>query len=141
MVANALASGAALERFGAMITAMGGPADFTDRWRDRLPAAPVVIDLASPATGYVAAMDARLMGEVVVRLGGGRLAQGQAIDTSVGLTNIRALGDEIDAREPLLQIHAASRDAGEAAATALASAIRIGDTLPDVPPLIHRSFP
>ena len=141
MVVNALSSGAALERFGAMITAMGGPTDFTDRWRDRLPAAPVVIDLPSPATGYVSAMDARLLGEVVVRLGGGRLTQGAAIDASVGLTNVRALGDEVDAREPLLLIHAASREAGEAAATALASAVRISDTLPDVPPLVHRSLP
>ncbi|NKB26174.1 MAG: thymidine phosphorylase [Rhodobacteraceae bacterium] len=141
MVAGAIASGAALERFGAMITAMGGPADFTDRWRDRLPAAPVVIDLPAPATGYVAAMDARMMGEVVVRLGGGRLVQGQTIDASVGLTGIRALGDEVDAREPLLQIHASSREAGEAAATALANAIRISDTLPDLPPLVHLRLP
>ena len=133
--------GSRVGRFGAMITAMGGPTDFTDRWRDRLPAAPVVIDLPSPATGYVSAMDARLLGEVVVRLGGGRLTQGAAIDASVGLTNVRALGDEVDAREPLLQIHAASREAGEAAATALASAVRISDTLPDVPPLVHRSLP
>lgn len=35
-----LQNGAAAERFGAMVSAMGGPHDFVDNWRDRLPSAP-----------------------------------------------------------------------------------------------------
>ena len=62
----ALASGAAMETFGRMVAAQGGPSDFPDRWRDRLPAAPVVAELRADAPGVVGEIDARALGEVVV---------------------------------------------------------------------------
>ena len=71
-IQRAFASGQAAETFGEMVAELGGPADFVDRWRDRLPAAKVMVDIHPGETGYVAAIDARALGEAVVRLGGGR---------------------------------------------------------------------
>jgi thymidine phosphorylase len=45
--------------FGEMVAELGGPADFVDRWRDRLPAAKVMVDIHPGESGYVAAIDAR----------------------------------------------------------------------------------
>ena len=49
-IESVLTDGSALERFGAMVAAMGGPRDFVDRWRDRLPAAHA--PLCSPAAAH-----------------------------------------------------------------------------------------
>jgi thymidine phosphorylase len=54
-----LTSGAAAERFGRMVAALGGPLDFTDRWRGHLPQAPVIVDVPAGTSGHVAAIDGR----------------------------------------------------------------------------------
>ncbi|RMH46539.1 MAG: thymidine phosphorylase, partial [Alphaproteobacteria bacterium] len=44
-IAQAFESGAAAERFGKMVAALGGPADFLDRFAEILPRAPVIRDV------------------------------------------------------------------------------------------------
>jgi thymidine phosphorylase len=141
MVLQVIQSGAAAERFGTMITAMGGPADFVDRWRDRLPAAAVVRGVEAPADGYVTAMDAEALGQAVVRLGGGRMVAGARIDPSVGLSEVVMLGDHVPKGMALAIVHAATEAEAEAAVAALAGAFTIGDTMPDLPPVVYRSVP
>lgn len=141
MILGTLQSGAAAERFGRMVSALGGPADFVDRWRDRLPAAPVVRDVVADRRGFVATIDGRALGEAVVRLGGGRLVAGQRIDPSVGLSDLAALGDEVAPGDRIARIHAASEEAAEAASVAVAAAYGIGVEFPDLPPVTYRSVP
>ncbi|MBV0911342.1 thymidine phosphorylase [Anianabacter salinae] len=139
LILQTIASGAAAERFGKMVSEMGGPADFVDRWRDRLPGARVQVAIAATRRGYVTAIDGRALGEAVVRLGGGRLRPGDRIDPSVGLSSIVGLGDEVAPGDLLAMVHAASEQDAEAAADAVAYAIILGDTLPDLPPITYRS--
>jgi thymidine phosphorylase len=136
-IAEALTSGEAADAFGEMVAALGGPHDFTDRWRDRLPAARVMIDVIPNDGGYVGRIDTRALGEAVVRLGGGRLKQGDRIDLAVGLSDIARIGDRADPARPLARIHAASEDAARAVAGAIRAAFTLADTAPDLPPLIH----
>ncbi len=136
MVRGVIVSGAAAERFGGMVAAMGGPADFVERWRDRLPAAPVVREVPAPRAGYLAAIDGEALGLAVVHLGGGRLRAGDKIDPSVGLSDVMMLGDEVGAGDPLAIVHAATADAAEAAVAACLPAFRIEDDVPDLPDLI-----
>ncbi len=136
-VLEALASGAAAERFGRMIAAKGGPGDFVERWHDRLPAAPVVREVPAPTAGHVAAIDGHALGMAVVRLGGGRVHAGERIDPSVGLSDVAMIGDEVAAGEPLAIVHAADGDAAAAAVAELAAAFRLSDAMVDPPPLIH----
>lgn len=141
MVLQAIASGAAAERFGRMVRAMGGPGDFVDRWRDRLASAPVVHAVPAPTAGYLVAIDGEALGNVVVRLGGGRMVAGDRIDPSVGLSDIALLGDPVDAGAPLAVVHAASEDDASDATTALANAFVIEEAVPDLPPTVYRSVP
>ena len=133
---DTLASGAAADRFGRMVAALGGPADFVDRWRDHLPHAPVIIDVPAETSGHVAAIDGRAMGMAVVRMGGGRMTGGDRVDPAVGLTQVARLGTKLTAGDPLFRLHARDAASAEAARAAILAAITLGDP-PRVLPLIH----
>ncbi len=133
----ALESGAAAEYFGRMVAAQGGPADFVDRWPDRLPAAPVMREVPCLGTGFVSAIDTRALGEVVVRLGGGRLRDGDKVNPSVGLSDMAMIGEELNGDLPLCLIHAANEADADAAMARIQAAYHLSETAPEDPPLIY----
>jgi thymidine phosphorylase len=136
-VAQALQSGQAAEIFGRMVAAQGGPADFVERWPDRLPSAPVVLEVPSLEDGYVGAIDGQALGHAVVHLGGGRLREGDRVNPSVGLSDMAGIGEETGAGVPLAMVHAATEDAARAAVKAVQAAYRIVPDVPDEPALIQ----
>ncbi len=136
-IANALSSGEAASIFGDMVATLGGPFDFVDRWRDRLPAARVMVDIHPKDPGHVRAINARALGEAVVHLGGGRLKQSDTLDLAVGLSDIARIGDKVDSARPLLRIHAAQEDHAARLAEDLRRAFDIGDPPSEQPPLVH----
>ena len=133
---DALKSGAAAKTFDAMIAALGGPAAFSEDWRQRLPEANVIRDIVAPKPGRLAAMDGHAIGLAVVRMGGGRMKEGDRIDPSVGFSDILALGEEVSRGQPLARLHAASEKAALLAERAFIDAVTIADSA-DVPPLLH----
>ncbi|MCW3784091.1 thymidine phosphorylase [Defluviimonas salinarum] len=137
-IEEALESGRAAETFGRMVAALGGPSDFVERYPDRLPAAPVVVDFVTPRDGFVAHIDGEMLGQAVVHLGGGRLRDGDRINPSVGLSQIMGVGEPVEKGEALVRIHAATPAAAEAAVASVRAAIRIEDDEPDEPVLIHK---
>lgn len=134
---HALETGRAAEAFGKMVAALGGPLDFVERYPDRLPSAPVVAAVPAPRAGFVARVNARALGEAVVRLGGGRLIGTDRINPSVGLTGLAVIGEEMDAGEPLALVHAPDADRAAAAVAAVRAAYELSEDLPEEPPLIH----
>ncbi len=124
-IGDALVSGRAVEVFGRMVAALGGPTDFVERFRDRLPAAKVVREVAAGRAGFVARIDGEALGHAVVRLGGGRLRDGDKINASVGLSQLAKIGDEVEPGQPLARIHAASEDAADVAEAAVRAAYRV----------------
>ena len=137
-IEQTLESGAAAERFGRMVAAQGGPADFVDRWPDRLPSAPVVLEVPALEDGYVTAIDGEALGHAVVHLGGGRLREGDRVNPSVGLSDLAGLGEETGAGVPLAMVHAATEDAAKAAVAAVQAAYRIGAVALPEPPLVMK---
>ncbi|MCF6315321.1 MAG: thymidine phosphorylase [Marinosulfonomonas sp.] len=137
MIAATLVDGRAAELFGAMIAAQGGPADFVDRWRDRLPAAPVVRDIMAVQSGRVLEIDGEALGLAVVHLGGGRLVGGAKIDASVGLSRVVRLGEAVDEYTPLAIVHAANPAAADRAIEAVRAAITVGEGEATPQPLVH----
>jgi thymidine phosphorylase len=135
-VREVLRDGSAAERFGQMVTALGGPADFVAHWRDRLPSAPVVRDVFTNQTGFVGAMDGRKLGMCVVHLGGGRLKGGERIDPAVGLSNMCRLGDRVNEDVVLATIHARTPEMADAAQTLILSALTIEDAPRSSLPLV-----
>lgn len=137
-IAEALQSGAAAEIFGRMVAAQGGPADFVERWPDRLPSAPVVLEVPALADGFVATIDGEALGHAVVHLGGGRLREGDRVNPSVGLSDLAGIGEETGEGVPLAMVHAATEDAARAAVKAVQAAYGIADAAPEEPALIQK---
>ena len=135
-IVQALQSGAAAEVFGRMVAAQGGPADFVERWPDRLPSAFVVMEVPALEDGFVAAIDGEALGHAVVRLGGGRLREGDKLNLSVGLSDLAGLGEEAGAGVPIAMVHAGSDAAAREAVKAVQAAYRIAPIAPDEPPLV-----
>jgi thymidine phosphorylase len=132
----ALESGSAAEWFGRMVAAQGGPADFVERWPDRLPSAPVMREIPALQDGFITQIDGQALGHAVVHLGGGRLRESDRVNPSVGLSDLAGLGEEIGAGVPLGMVHAATEDQAEAAIRAVQAAYQIGPVALDEPPLI-----
>ena len=132
MVDRALDSGAAAERFAAMVRALGGPGDVLAA----LPVAPVTRAAAPDRPGHVTAMDCRAVGLAITGLGGNRAREDDAIDHAVGLTGIAPVGAEVGPDRPLAVVHARTESAADAAAAALRAAITVGDAPPPPRPVV-----
>ncbi len=138
-IEQALESGQAAEYFGRMIAAQGGPADFVERWPDRLPAAPVLRDVAMPGRRVCRRrLIPKALGHVVVHLGGGRLREGDKVNPSVGLSDLGGHREAVSHDLPLgdgSRRHR-SRCRGRNPAVQAAYAL-IAEQMPEEPHLIH----
>ena len=135
---DTLKSGRAAEKFDAMIEALGGPARFSEDWQSRLPEANVIREIAAPQSGKIAALDGHGIGLAVVRLGGGRLREGDRIDPSVGFSDILPLGAEVSKGQPVARLHAAGEKAAQEAERAYLDALTIGERAEPLPLMIER---
>jgi pyrimidine-nucleoside phosphorylase len=88
-----------------------------------LPEAPVRFEVRSDQEGFVRRVDARIVGEVVVELGGGRRRKEDQIDPAVGLECLKEVGDEARSGEALFVVHARSHSDAEQAAARLQEAV------------------
>ena len=139
-VLGALQSGAAAERFAAMVAQLGGPATLLEAPDRHLRAAPVIRAAEPREAGVVTAIDVRAVGIAIVNLGGGRARETDAVDHSVGLTAVAALGERVGPGEqPLALVHARDDDSAERAARDLRDAFTLGDgPVAPAPPVIER---
>ena len=133
-----LDNGKAAEIFGRMVTGLGGPADFMERYDSYLPKAGIVRPVYAAQSGFVTAMDTRELGLAVVAMGGGRRAAGDKLDYAVGLTDFIRLGQSVEADKPLALIHAQTEAQFAEAARMVQAAVKIGDTRPQALPEVYR---
>lgn len=126
-LSEALDSGAAVERFGQMVYALGGPRSFVEDWRRFLPEAPVIREVTARESGIVASVDGEALGLTVVDLGGGRRVETDEINPAVGLTEVVRLGQRVEKGQPLARVHAAREGQADRAAEAVRAAIAYGD--------------
>jgi thymidine phosphorylase len=132
----ALQDGRAAEKFAHMVSALGGPDDFLDQPGRYLAHAPVIKPCTAERPGHVVAMNARDIGIAVVGLGGGRAHADDAIDSSVGLTEMIDVGTEVRTGGLLCVVHAASEADADAAIAQVRRAIRIGSPAPAPKPVV-----
>jgi pyrimidine-nucleoside phosphorylase len=118
-----MTDGTAWRRFQAMITAQGGDGDSLTE--DSLPAAPVIKEILSPASGAVQQVDAAVIGQAVLQLGAGRTRASDAVDHAVGIDCICKTGAAVRTGDLLCRIHARSSTAAEEAAAAVLPGIHI----------------
>ncbi|MBY6115240.1 thymidine phosphorylase [Mameliella alba] len=136
---KAIASGAAAERFGRMIYALGGPLSFVEDWRRFLPEATVILEVPAQTDGVVTAIDGEALGLAVVDLGGGRRVETDQVNPAVGLSDVVRLGTRLSRGQPLCRVHAAREEQAAAAALAVIKAVTLGDAASaDVPLVLER---
>ncbi|MFP4451452.1 MAG: thymidine phosphorylase, partial [Rhodosalinus sp.] len=135
-IAEAIRRGAAADRFGRMVAAMGGPVAFVEDWARFLPEAPVIREITATEAGHVAAIDGEALGLAVVDLGGGRRVERDRVDPAVGLSEVVELGARVERGQALARVHAAREAQAEAAVQAVRAAIRLG-AAPEAPPMVH----
>jgi len=136
MLQRSIDDGSALCKLADFVEAQGG-----DRRAvydtSLLPQAPVCRELPSPASGYVAALDAQGVGRVCLILGGGRETKESVIDLSVGVVLHAGIGDYANQGDSLATLHAASLEKAEEAARLLLSCYRFSADRPERPPFIR----
>ena len=137
---HVLASGKAAALFDQMIVALGGPSDFVDNPWQAMPKANVISDIKAPQTGYISAMQTYQIGMSVVELGGGRLANDQAVDHSVGFDQILPVGTKVQAGEVIARVHGASSDAAKLASEQYLSALSFSEQAVEAKPVIYKTI-
>ncbi len=135
---KALDSGVALEIFGRMVTALGGPADFCDAPQKYLPQAAVIRPVYPQTAGWVIGMDTRGIGLSIIELKGGRTTPEQKLDHAVGYSEFCQIGDFVDNQKPLAVIHAQTEEQFKQAAEKLRRLIRLGEKPKLTPCIIEK---
>lgn len=109
-----LNSGAAKEKFLALVRAQGGD---VEALINGLPIAPQIAPVIASSSGFVAGLEARQVAEAALHLGAGRRRKGEDIDFGVGIVVKKKIGQWVEAGEPWAEIY--SRGQGETQARAL----------------------
>jgi thymidine phosphorylase len=133
---DCLRSGGPRKKWDEMLVAQGADLVAFNRKLGRDHTAPVVAELRADRSGFVTRCDARLLGEVIRDLGGGRLTKESVINPDVGLDQIAKPGEAIQAGARLVRIHAANRPQANAARLRLRGAFAISRRRPKFLPLI-----
>lgn len=137
VIADAISSGQAAEVFNKMIADLGGPTDVMSTWGAVKPTAAYVADVPSLHSGWVTAMDGIALGLLVVELGGGRKVETDALDYSVGVSDVVRIADPIEKGAPLVQVHAHDETSLEYAIKTVQKAIQVSDAPCAEPELIY----
>ena len=127
---KSLDSGAALEKFAQMVSALGGPSDFCDNMWKYMPKAQIIRPVFAKQSGYVSAMDTRGIGLSIIEMKGGRTTPEQKLDYATGYTEFCQIGDMVDEKTPLAIIHAKTEDQFQKAAQTIRNMIEISSKKP-----------
>jgi len=137
---DCLASGEPRKKWDEMLAAQGAYPDAFNRKLALDHTAPLVVELKSPASGFVSRCDARIMGEVIRDLGAGRITKESVINYDVGVDHIARPGDEVRTGSMLARLHVADAANGEEARQRLMQAFEIAESPPPTTKRIQEVF-
>ncbi len=120
-----LSSGAPRQKWDEMLVAQGADLKAFNRKLALDSTAAVNWEVNAERTGFVSKCDARLIGEVVRDLGGGRLTKESAINYDVGMDHLTKPGEAVQAGDCLVRVHAAEPAVAQSAAVRLQAAFEI----------------
>ncbi len=136
---HALQSGAALDKFRALVQAQGGHPGVVDNPVAILPRAPIRERVVAGRAGIVQRVEPRTIGRAIIALGGGRSKVDDEVDPAVGIVLHVRPGASVARGQSVATIHARDPETRQVAEEALRQAIVLGDEAPARRPLIsHR---
>jgi pyrimidine-nucleoside phosphorylase len=122
---DCLNSGEPRKKWDEMIVAQGADMKSFNRKLALDSTAPVTAELKSAKSGWVSKCDARIIGEVIRDLGGGRLTKESVINFDVGVDEIAKPGERVEKSATLCRVHATGHAQAEAAIARLKTAFEI----------------
>ncbi len=122
---NCLASDAPRKKWDEMLAAQGADLDAFNKKLALDHIAPVVVELKAEKPGFIAKCDARLIGEAIRDLGGGRLTKESAINYDVGVDRLAKPGEAVRENSILARIHAADPSQAKSARVRIRAAFEI----------------
>ena len=122
MAEAAIQDGRGWAKFRELVEAQGGDVRAVDE-PERLPKAAYVMEMRAEKAGWLAQINARVVGETSVTLGAGRARKSDAIDHGVGILVHHKVGERVEAGEVLFTIHARNQAEAEQAAEALGQSL------------------
>lgn len=105
---EAIISGAAMDKFKALVNAQGGDTTYVDD-PSRFPKANCIEEVKISQSGYIAQIHARLIGEASVLLGAGRARKEDKIDHSVGIVVHHKVGDFVNKGDVIYTLYAGNQ--------------------------------
>jgi pyrimidine-nucleoside phosphorylase len=135
---DCLNSGAPRAKWDEMIIAQGADLKAFNKKLALDSTAKVVVELKAQKSGYVSKCDARVIGEVIRDLGGGRLTKESAINCDVGVDKIAKPSELVEKSGALCRVHAADAASAKIAAARLKAAFKISTKPPARIPLIAK---
>jgi thymidine phosphorylase len=118
-----------------MVARQGGDARVVDD-AGRLPGARLRATLRAPRAGWVAGLDAALVGRAAAALGAGRERVEDRVDHGAGILVRAHVGRQVDEGEEVLELRSNDTARLERGLALAAKAIAIADTPPATVPLI-----
>src|SRR5262249_11914289 len=131
----ALSSGRGLDKFRTIVEQQGGDPRVVDDYR-RLPTAPQRTTITAERSGYVAGLDAELVGRATMVLGAGRNRVEDTVDPRVGAVVLANRGARVSPGDALVQVHYGETGHLKVALEMIRSAYTFSDTAPPAEPLI-----
>jgi pyrimidine-nucleoside phosphorylase len=128
---RAVADGSADASWTRWIEAQGGTAD-----ESALETAPVLRYVEAPRGGTVSRLGAIGVATAALHLGAGRRTKEDAIDHAVGVVCLHKRGQQVEAGEPLAEVHARTEKAADAASREVLAAYVLGDEPPEERPVL-----
>jgi len=132
---KAIESGKAADVMRRMVAAHHGDARVVDEL-DRLPKAPVIVDVNAERAGWVTAIDPLELGLSSIQLGAGRTRADQAVLPDVGIVLAVTRGTKVKKGVTLARVHARTRQAAKAIEGRVRGAFTIADATFPPPPLV-----
>ena len=125
-VREAIASGAGVEKFRQIIAWQGGDPEVIDDY-DRFFGTPLRHVVKAPRAGFLASLDAELIGRATMALGAGRQRVEDVVDPGVGAMLDAVPGDRLAAGDPILTLHVRDEDTLPAALALVNEAVVMTD--------------
>ena len=136
LLAEAIASGRALERFREWVAAQGGDPAVADDL-SLLPLSEAVREVRATEAGYVARFDAEGIGRSAMMLGAGRAHVDDVIDPGAGLVMAIRVGDRVDVGDLLCTMYAAAEPLLDVGEDRFRHSVHLSAEPVAVPPLFH----
>lgn len=133
---DCLNSGAPRKKWDEMIAAQGADLGAFNQKLAQDSTAPAIVELKAERSGFISKCDARLIGEVIRDLGGGRLTKESTINYDVGIDRIAKPGERVEKSGTLCRIHARDSAQAKTAGARLKGAFGISAKPPAAAPLV-----